>query len=90
MIHRIKRLFKDIYYYACRHPMKVFLMVIMPLLTGGVLQKLLATVGVSLPRGLTNSLPGGSRGLGGEFGAAGGSGLGQSVNSLMSVAKMFM
>lgn len=71
-------------------------MVIMPLLTGGVLQKLLATVGVSLPRGLTNDLPGGVRGRSGgrnglgEFGAAGGSGLGESVNGLMNLAKMFV
>jgi hypothetical protein len=96
MVQKIKRLLSDIMYYARRHPMKVFLMVIMPLLTGGVLPKLLATVGISLPRGLMNNLPGGlgghsggGSGLGG-FGAAGGSGLGGSVGGLMTLAKMFM
>ena len=35
-----------------RHPMKVFMLVIMPLITGGALTGLLAKFGVRLPHGL--------------------------------------
>lgn len=79
-------------------------MVIMPLITGGALTKLLATVGVRLPRSLEN-LAGGMRAGGGErFYARGGArdfgggsalpgmggGVGESIGELMNLAKMFM
>lgn len=95
MIRRIKRLLRDIWSYGRRHPIKVFLLVIVPLITGGVLQKLLAMVGLRLPSGLVGnrefeqiSRRGTVSGLGGN-GISGG-GLGDSINGLMSVAKMFM
>jgi hypothetical protein len=91
MISRIKRLLLDIYNYARRHPVKVFLLVIMPLITGGILQKLLATIGIRLPSGLMGGNIGGAGRSGlGDFGNAGGSGLSESVNRLMSIAKMFI
>jgi hypothetical protein len=96
MIRRIKRLLRDIWSYGRRHPIKVFLFVIVPLITGGVLQKLLAMVGLRLPSGLVGnrsefeqiSHRGTVSGLGGS--GIGGAGLGDSINGLMTVAKMFM
>lgn len=76
-------------HYAKKHPIKVFFMVIMPLITGGVLQKLLGAVGVRVPKSLmSSSSPSGSRSGGGFEG--GGNGIGESLNGLMSVAKMFL
>ncbi|KAL1858534.1 hypothetical protein Plec18167_003596 [Paecilomyces lecythidis] len=82
LIHSIKRLFRDIYYYARRNPIKVFLLVIVPLLTSGVLAKLLAVVGIRLP----SNLAGPPRGAYGRDAP----GIGDSVNSLMNIAKMFV
>lgn len=95
MIRRIKRLLRDIWSYARRHPVKVFLFVIVPLITGGVLQKLLAMVGLRLPGGLMGNRSEfeqmSRRGLGSiGGGGVGGAGLGDSINGLMTVAKMFM
>lgn len=42
-----------------RHPFKVFVLVIMPLLTGGALTKILAQFGVRLPKGLEELVGGG-------------------------------
>jgi hypothetical protein len=97
MIYRIKQLLYKIYYYARHHPIKVFLLVIVPLITGGILQKLLAMVGLRLPRSLRGD-KGGSGGYGRDYGTGGGlggsglggSGLGESVKGLMTIAKMFM
>lgn len=95
MVRAVKRLFRDIYRYARHHPIKVLLLVIVPLLTSGVLPKLLAVVGIRLPHGLISALGGGSAGAtrgggggGGGFGA-GGPGLSENLNSLMNIAKMF-
>ncbi|OAT05348.1 hypothetical protein BDBG_01761 [Blastomyces gilchristii SLH14081] len=97
-VRKIRRLFRHILRYARSHPLKVFFMVVMPLITGGVLQKLLSVVGVRLPpllggghgagfRGGNGGVGGG--GLGGMLGGGGG-GLGGSVGGLMSLAKMFV
>jgi hypothetical protein len=95
MIRAIKKLFRDIYRYARKHPVKVFFLVILPLLTSGVLVKLLAMVGLRLPHGVASALGGAggaARGLGGMEGlggAGGGKGLSESVSGLVSLAKMF-
>lgn len=89
MIRSIKRLFRDIYRYARHHPVKVFMLVIAPLITSGVLVKLLAMVGLRLPHGLVSALGGGASGARGGYGEVGGNGLSESVSSLMNVAKMF-
>jgi hypothetical protein len=88
-----------------QHPAKVFFLVIMPLITGGALAKLLATVGLRLPPGLAQFM-GGGRGVreserffarGGARDFAGGSalpgmggGMGESISGLMGLAKMFI
>ncbi|KAJ5736699.1 uncharacterized protein N7483_001824 [Penicillium malachiteum] len=88
LIRSIKKLFRDIYRYAREHPLKVFMLVILPLLTSGILPKLLAMIGIRLPHGVMGALggaPAGARGL--EMGSS--SGLSDSVKSLVSLAKMF-
>ncbi|KAK3300794.1 uncharacterized protein B0H64DRAFT_449288 [Chaetomium fimeti] len=49
LLKKLKRLFRDLLYYAKRHPTKVFMLVLMPLITGGALTALLARVGLRLP-----------------------------------------
>ncbi|KAI9893996.1 MAG: hypothetical protein M1814_004766 [Vezdaea aestivalis] len=103
MIRKVRRMLRDLWYYAQRHPVKVFTLVILPLLTGGALTKILATMGVRLPPGLF-----GGSGRGGGFGgssygeygeSSGGGGLanlagmaagGGGVGSVIQLAKMFM
>ncbi|KAI0482277.1 hypothetical protein GGR56DRAFT_178843 [Xylariaceae sp. FL0804] len=55
-LKKLKRLLRDLMYYAKRHPVKVFMLVIMPLVTGGALTALLARFGLRLPPGLTRML----------------------------------
>ncbi|KXJ91505.1 hypothetical protein Micbo1qcDRAFT_195579 [Microdochium bolleyi] len=69
----LKKLLRDLVYYAKRHPMKVFMIVIMPLITGGALTALLATFGLRLPPAVermmgiaARSASGGGAGLVGE------------------------
>lgn len=49
MYKKLKRLIRDLVYYAKRHPLKVFMLVVMPLITGGALTALLARFGLRLP-----------------------------------------
>lgn len=56
MYKQLKRLLRDLVYYAKRHPMKVFMLVIMPLVTGGALTALLARFGLRLPPGIERML----------------------------------
>ncbi|EEH10568.1 conserved hypothetical protein [Histoplasma capsulatum G186AR] len=88
VVRSIRRLFRHIVRYARSHPLKVFFMVIMPLITGGVLQKLLSVVGIRLPPSLGGGHSGGFKT--GNGGGAGGGGLGESVGGLVSLAKMFV
>ncbi|KAF1845953.1 uncharacterized protein K460DRAFT_386343 [Cucurbitaria berberidis CBS 394.84] len=46
---KLQHFIREIYRYAQRHPYKVFFMVIMPLVSGGVLHKLAKQFGVNLP-----------------------------------------
>jgi hypothetical protein len=103
---RLRRFLRDLYSYMRRHPIKVFVLVIMPLLTGGALTKILAKFGVRLPKGLEELVGGGSRGgyekeryyaRGGarDFGSGSslpgmGGGMGDNIQGLLKVAKMFM
>lgn len=92
MLHQIRKLFRNLYSYARRHPVKVFMLVIMPLITGGALAGVLKQFGIRLPAGL-GSLAGGyggSRGggfssFGSDFGSGGGG-----LQNIMNLAKMFM
>ncbi|KAM7199306.1 hypothetical protein V8F33_004554 [Rhypophila sp. PSN 637] len=69
LFKKLKRLLRDLMYYAKKHPMKVFMLVIMPLITGGALTALLAKFGLRLPATMTGML-----GLAGK--AASGDGIG--------------
>ncbi|KAJ9652434.1 hypothetical protein H2198_008304 [Neophaeococcomyces mojaviensis] len=51
-VARVQKWLRDLYYYLKKHPVKVFFLVIMPLITGGALTKLLHTVGIRLPRSI--------------------------------------
>ncbi|KAI0391118.1 hypothetical protein F5Y17DRAFT_24210 [Xylariaceae sp. FL0594] len=53
---KVKRLLRDLIYWAKRHPMKVFMLVIVPLITGGALTALLARFGLRLPAGIQRML----------------------------------
>ena len=103
-INRIRRFLREIYSYMRRHPLKVFLLVIMPLITGGALAKLLAQVGIRLPPGLHRMMGGTTRQTTERYYSRGGardfeggtslpgmsSGVGDSISSLMGIAKMFI
>ncbi|PMD19792.1 hypothetical protein NA56DRAFT_647084, partial [Hyaloscypha hepaticicola] len=52
MYTKLRRLLRDLIYYMKKHPMKVFMLVIMPLITGGALTGLLAKFGLRLPAGI--------------------------------------
>lgn len=92
IVRTIKKLFRDIYRFARKNPIKVFLLVIVPLLTSGVLPKLLAMIGLRLPHGVASALGGGSAAGPGARAVGGGmqsKGISESMNSLVSIAKMF-
>ncbi|KAF2265618.1 hypothetical protein CC78DRAFT_598831 [Lojkania enalia] len=80
---QLRRLWRKLVHYAKRHPYKVFFMVIMPLISGGLLHKLARQFGVHLPE-----MGGGkSRGGGGYYGSEGyGERKGESGGGLQSLA----
>ncbi|KAE8365800.1 hypothetical protein BDV27DRAFT_126285 [Aspergillus caelatus] len=80
VVHIIKRLLRDIYKYAREHPIKVLLLVLIPLLTSGVLQKLFAIIGIRLPKNI----------FGGQGGQSREGGMMENLKSMMSIAKMIM
>ncbi|KAL3489154.1 hypothetical protein BJX62DRAFT_163574 [Aspergillus germanicus] len=84
IVRYIKRLFRDISSYARRHPMKVFMLVVLPLITSGVLYKLFAMIGIRLPKNIFGGSSGSSSRSGGDGGMAG------NINGLMNIAKMLM
>ncbi|KIW03266.1 uncharacterized protein PV09_05486 [Verruconis gallopava] len=97
LIHKLKQLFRELYYYARRNPAKLFFFVIMPLISGGVLAGIARQFGIRLPEFLQGRHGGGGRG-GGYYGSHGygddhrreSGGLGDSMGSLMTIAKAFM
>jgi hypothetical protein len=80
MYHKLRRLLRDLVYYMKKHPMKVFMLVIMPLITGGALTGLLAKFGIRLPGGIEKMFgaPAGS-----SMGGMGGMGLGRGAGGQM-------
>lgn len=62
---KLRRLLRDLIYYMKKNPMKVFMLVIMPLITGGALTTLLAKFGLRLPAGLQKLFGGANGGRGG-------------------------
>ncbi|KAE8400039.1 hypothetical protein BDV37DRAFT_258752 [Aspergillus pseudonomiae] len=83
VVHIIKRLLRDIYKYAREHPMKVLVLLLIPLLTSGVLQKLFAMIGIRLPKNIFG-------GQGGQSREGGKNGIMENLSSFMNVAKMIM
>ncbi|KAK4248182.1 hypothetical protein C7999DRAFT_31376 [Corynascus novoguineensis] len=69
LLRKLKRLLRDLLYYAKRHPVRVFMLVLMPLVTGGALTALLARFGLRLPPFLERMLGVAARAAG--AGAAG-------------------
>ena len=72
---QLRRLLRDLMYYMKKHPMKVFMLVIMPLITGGALTGLLARFGIRLPGGLEKMFGGKPGGMGGGIGRDGRGGM---------------
>ncbi|KAM3074395.1 hypothetical protein ACMFMG_002799 [Clarireedia jacksonii] len=68
MYAKLQKLLADLIYYMKRHPVKVFVLVIMPLVTGGALAGLLKRFGIRLPAGLDKLMGG----RGGKRGGLGG------------------
>ncbi|KAF2842767.1 hypothetical protein M501DRAFT_1012164 [Patellaria atrata CBS 101060] len=73
LIYKLKVLFHDLVKYGKRHPFKVFFLVIMPLISGGVLASIAKTFGIKLPAFLMGAkaakeMAGGS---GGYYGSKG-------------------
>ncbi|KAK3694333.1 hypothetical protein B0T22DRAFT_68169 [Podospora appendiculata] len=87
VLRQLKRLLRDLVYYAKRHPVKVFMLVLMPLITGGALTALLARFGLKLPAAVQRMMglagkaaTGDSIGLVGEAVRMASGGLGNGVN----------
>ncbi|KAJ4344565.1 uncharacterized protein N0V89_012309 [Didymosphaeria variabile] len=77
LYHKFRELLHRLWSYARRHPFKVFFMVIMPLVSGGVLTKLARKFGVNLPD------------MGGAQGARGGGYTGEGIREgIMGVRGM--
>ncbi|KAH8657524.1 hypothetical protein BGZ60DRAFT_518297 [Tricladium varicosporioides] len=57
---KLRRLLRDLMYYMKRNPMKVFMLVIMPLITGGALAGLLRKFGIRLPPAVQKMMGGGA------------------------------
>lgn len=70
MIYKFKHLLRKLYDYARRHPIKVFILVVMPLISGGILHKAANQLGIRLPDILKGSA-GASRSSGGYYGSQG-------------------
>ena len=102
---RIRKFIRDLYSYMRRNPIKVFMLVIMPLITGGALTKILGQFGVRLPAGLQQFAGGGrgqdrfySRGGARDFeggsslpGMSGGfGGMGSALGTVAGIAKNFL
>lgn len=92
IVHQIKRYIRELYGYARRHPLKVFMLLVMPLITGGALHNILKRFGIRLPAGMSramNNFGGGRGGFAGDrggFSDLGGSG---GVQNIMRIAQMF-
>jgi hypothetical protein len=75
---KLRHFLREVWRYAQRHPYKVFFMVIMPLVSGGVLHKLARQFGVNLPEMGGAGTRGGYSGGGHSGGYYGSEGYGES------------
>ncbi|KAI9373316.1 hypothetical protein BJX61DRAFT_385872 [Aspergillus egyptiacus] len=82
IVRYLKRLFRVISNYGRRHPIKVLMLVVFPLIASGVLYKLFAMVGIRLPKHIFGgSSPSRSVDVGSMAG---------NINGPMSIAKMLV
>lgn len=81
-LRKLRRLLRDLAYYAQRHPVRVFVLAVMPLLTGGALTALLARFGIRLPASVERMLETLARMSGVGAGAGAGFGIGGAANPL--------
>lgn len=98
VVSQLKRILRDLYGYARRHPVKVFMLVIMPLITGGALHNVLRNFGIRLPSAMFGGM-GSGRGRYDDVYSSysdrrGGMGFdslgGGTLQSVMKIAQMFM
>ena len=104
-INKIRRFLREIYEKLKRHPFRTFMLVIMPLLSSGILITLLSKVGIRLPPSIQRMMGGnqmretsrvfargGARDFGGGSALPGmsGAGLGDSLGTVMGIAKAFL
>ncbi|KAI9750052.1 MAG: hypothetical protein M1815_002059 [Lichina confinis] len=95
VVYQLRRLLRRLITYARDNPVRVFMIVVMPLITGGALQQVLRQFGIRLPMGLSRGAGSmfGSSGYssysrrGGGYGDFGGSG---SIEGLMKVVQAFI
>jgi hypothetical protein len=85
LIRKIRELFRGLMGYVRRNPAKFFMMILLPLITGGALTKILGTVGIKLPAAF-GAL--GKAAAGGGMGGIGAGGMG--LGEVMNIAKMFI
>jgi hypothetical protein len=64
LIHKFKHLLRELYYYLRKNPVKVFFLVIMPLISGGALAAVARQFGVKLPDFLSGK---GAKEMGGAY-----------------------
>ena len=76
LYHKFRHLLRELMAYARRHPYKIFFMVIMPLVSGGVLHKLARQFGIILPEMGGPGARGGYAGSGHQGGYYGSEGYG--------------
>jgi len=92
LVEKLKHLFRELWYYFRRNPGKVFVFVIMPLISGGVLAGFARQFGIKLPSFLMGSAA--ARAGGGYYGSAGyggaAEGLGGMTEGLGGLGKMAM
>ncbi|KAL8914636.1 MAG: hypothetical protein Q9171_000817 [Xanthocarpia ochracea] len=92
MVHQIKKMLRNLVSYARRHPIKVIMLVIMPLITGGALHNILRQFGIRLPARLSSLVGGYGGGRAGYDSISSFSGEGSEggIQTVMKIAKMFM
>jgi hypothetical protein len=99
LVVKLKRLIRDLWDYARRHPFKAFMAVVVPLISaGGALHSLLGQFGIRLPAafdGLVGSSGGyypssGYGSYGGSSGYGRGGGAMDTMGSLMKLARVFI
>ncbi|KAF2098934.1 hypothetical protein NA57DRAFT_76168 [Rhizodiscina lignyota] len=98
LFRKFKHLLRELWYYAKRHPIKVFIFVIMPLISGGVLAGFARQFGIRLPAALAGK--GAASAGGGYYGSAGYGGMsgglsqglagGGALEGVMKIAKNFL